>query len=68
MADKATKLTRNDLRSIPMGRAKTFSLSDANACDNGESLAYQFQNLLCCKFSVQTDYVNSRLTITRNAL
>ncbi len=68
MADKATKLTRSDLRSIPMGRTKTFSLSDAKACDNGKSLAYQFQNILGCKFSVQTDYVNNQLTITRNAL
>lgn len=68
MADKATKLTRDDLRSIPMGRTKVFTLSDAKACDNGKSLAYQFQNILGCKFSVQTDYVNNQLSITRNAL
>ncbi len=71
MADekgKATKLTRDDLRSIDVGRTKTFYLPDAKACDNGKSLAYQFQNLLGCKFSVQTDYTANTLTITRNAL
>lgn len=71
MADekgKATKLTRDDLRSIDVGRTKTFYLPDAKACDNGKSLAYQFQNLLGCKFSVQTDYTTNTLTITRNAL
>ena len=71
MADekgKATKLTRDDLRSIDVGRTKTFYLPDAKACDNGKSLAYQFQNLLGCKFSVQTDYTVNTLTITRNAL
>mgnify|MGYP006874345933 FL=1 len=71
MADekgKATKLTRDDLRSIDVGRTKTFYLPDAKACDNGKSLAYQFQNFLGCKFSVQTDYTANTLTITRNAL
>lgn len=71
MADekgKATKLTRDDLRSIDVGKTKTFYLPDAKACDNGKSLAYQFQNLLGCKFSVQTDYTANTLTITRNAL
>lgn len=65
---KVVKLTRNDLRSIDVGRTKTFYLPDAKACDNGKSLAYQFQNLLGCKFSVQTDYTANTLTITRNAL
>lgn len=72
MADKGArnngKLTRDDLRSIEMGRTKTFSLPDAKACDNGKALAYQFQNLIGCKFSVQTDYTACTLTITRNAL
>ncbi len=71
MADdtgKASKLTRDDLRSIEVGRTRTFYLPDAKACDNGKALAYQFQNLLGCKFSVRTDYVANTLTITRNAL
>lgn len=71
MADdtgKASKLTRDDLRSIEVGRTRTFYLPDAKACDNGKALAYQFQNLLGCKFSVRTDYVAYTLTITRNAL
>jgi hypothetical protein len=62
------KLTRDDLRSIEMGRTKTFALPDAKACDNGKALTYQFQNLIGCKFSVQTDYTTCTLTITRNAL
>ena len=66
--NKVVKLTRDDLRSIEVGRTKAFTLPDAKACDNGKSLAYQFQNILGCKFSVQTDYVANTLTITRNAL
>lgn len=65
---KTEKLTRDDLRSINVGETKTFTLLDAKACDNGKVLAYQFQNLLGCKFSVRTDYVANTLTITRNAL
>ena len=71
MANKGArdnKLTRDDLGSIKMGMTKTFTLPDAKACDNGKSLAYQFQNLLGCKFSVQTNYAACTLTITRSAL
>lgn len=72
MADKETRnsrrLTREDLRSIPMGGTKTFTLMSAQACDNGKALTYQFQNLIGCKFSVRTDYTACTLTITRNAL
>ncbi|MCI6672093.1 MAG: hypothetical protein MSG77_06095 [Prevotella sp.] len=71
MTDKRArinKLTRDDLRSIEMGKTKTFALPDARACDNGKSLTYQTQNLMGCKFSVKTDYVASTLTITRNAI
>lgn len=72
MADKETRnsrrLTREDLRSIPMGETKTFTLMSAQACDNGKALTYQFQNLIGCKFSVRTDYAACTLTITRNAL
>lgn len=66
--NKVVKLTRDDLRSIDVGRTKVFTLPNAKACDNGKSLTYQFQNLLGCKFSVQTDYTANTLTITRNAL
>lgn len=65
---KAIKLTRDDLRSIDVGMTKTFYLPDARACDNGKALAYQFQNLMGCKFSVITDYTANTLTITRNAI
>ncbi len=63
-----SKLTRDDLRSLEIGETKTFHLSDAKACDNGKSVAYQLQNLLGCKFNVKTDYAANTLTITRNAL
>lgn len=66
--EKAIKLTRDDLRSIDVGKTKTFYLPDAKACDNGKSLTYQFQNLMGCKFSVKTDYTAHTLTITRNAI
>ena len=65
---KAIKLTRDDLRSIDVGKTKTFYLPDAKACDNGKALTYQFQNLIGCKFSVKTDYTANTLTITRNAI
>lgn len=72
MANKETRsnsrLTRDDLRSIEMGGTRTFVLPNAKACDNGKALTYQFQNLVGCKFSVQTDYAACTLTITRNAL
>lgn len=62
------KVTRDDLRAIQTGQSMTFDLPDAKACDNAKSLAYQFQNILGCKFSVQTDYAANTLTITRNSL
>lgn len=55
--EKATKLTRDDLRSINVGETKTFTLPNARACDNGKSLAYQLQNLISCKFSVKTGHL-----------
>ena len=62
------RVTRDALRSMHDGETRTFDLPDAQACDNGKSVAYQLQNVLRCKFSVQTDYVNNRLSITRSAL
>ncbi len=66
--EKTTKLTRDNLRSIDVGQTKVFALPNAKACDNGKSLAYQFQNIVGCKYRVQTDYATNTLTITRNAL
>jgi hypothetical protein len=62
------RVTRDALRAMAVGETRTFELPDAQACDNGKSTAYQMQNLLRCRFSVSTDYVNNRLTITKNAL
>ena len=62
------KVTRDALRAMAVGETRTFELPDAQACDNGKSTAYQMQNLLRCRFSVSTDYVNNRLSITKNAL
>ena len=62
------RVTRDALRAMADGETRTFDLPNAQACDNGKSVAYQLQNQLCCKFSVSTDYVNNRLTITKTAL
>jgi 3-phenylpropionate/cinnamic acid dioxygenase small subunit len=60
------KVTREHLRAMNVGETRTFTLPNAQACDNGKATAYQVQNLEHCKYSVQTDYVNNRLTITKN--
>lgn len=62
------KVTREDLRNMQIGETRTFDLPNAQACDNGKSVAYQMQNLLGCKFSVSTDYTSNKLTITKNAI
>lgn len=62
------KVTRNDLRSIPMGATREFDLPNAKACDTAKTVAYQLQNQEGCRFSVETDYLNSRIKITKNAL
>ncbi len=53
---------------MAIGETRTFDLPNAQACDNGKSVAYQLQNQLRCKFSVQTDYTSNRLTVTKSAL
>ena len=62
------RVTREDLRNMAMGETRTFDLPNAQQCDNGKSTAYQMQNLLSCKFNVQTDYSKNQLTITKNAI
>lgn len=64
----AEKLTREALRSLQMGQTEKFSLPNAQACDSGKANAYQLQNILRCKFSIQTDYTNYTLTVTKNPL
>jgi len=64
--EEIEKVTREHLRAMTIGETRTFNLPSAQACDNGKTTAYQVQNLEPCKFSVQTDYVNNRLTITKN--
>ena len=60
------KVTREHLRVMAVGETRTFTLPSAQACDNGKTTAYQVQNLEHCRYSVQTDYVNNRLTIKKN--
>ena len=64
--EEIEKVTREHLREMAVGETRTFTLPSAQACDNGKTTAYQVQNIEHCKFSVQTDYVNNRLTITKN--
>ena len=61
-------LTREDLRALAPGEAKTFTMPNIQACYCGKSLAYQTQHLLNCKFSVSVDYSKNTLTIQRNEL
>lgn len=61
------RVTRDALRAMGIGETRTFKLPDAQACDNGKSTAYQMQNVLRCKFSVQTNYTDNTLTITKSA-
>lgn len=59
------RVTREELRAMQPGQTKVFDLADARACDSGKATVYQMQNLLRCKFSVDTDYVSNRLSVTR---
>lgn len=68
MDNMAERITRDALRAMSIGETRAFKLPDAQACDNGKSTAYQMQNVLRCKFSVQTDYSENTLTITKSAL
>lgn len=61
------KVTSGALRKMEIGQTFTFELPDADAINCGKAIAYRLQNSLCCKFSAISDYVNNRLTITKNA-
>lgn len=61
------KVTSDALRKMEIGQTVTFELPDADAINSGKAIAYRLQNSLRCKFSAISDYVNNRLTITKNA-
>lgn len=61
------KVTSEALRKMEIGQTVTFELPDADAINSGKAIAYRLQNSLRCKFSAISDYVNNRLTITKNA-
>lgn len=61
------KVTSDALRKMAIGQTVTFELPDADAINCGKAIAYRLQNSLRCKFSAISDYVNNRLTITKNA-
>ena len=63
---KKEKVTRELLRRMQIGETKTVYLSNAQACDTGKSIAYQMQNILNCRFTIETDYKNNILTITKS--
>lgn len=62
------KVTREVLRSMAMGESRTFDLPTVEACESGKATAYQYQNMLGCKFQAQTDYASKKLTLTKCAL
>ncbi len=51
-----------------MGESRTFDLPTVEACESGKATAYQYQNMLGCKFQAQTDYASKKLTLTKCAL
>lgn len=61
------KVTSDALRKMEIGQTVTFDLPDADAINSGKAIAYRLQHSLRCKFSAISDYVNNRLTITKNA-
>lgn len=61
------KVTSEALRGMKTGETRTFELPDADAVNTGKAIAYRLQHVLKCKFSAESDYVNNRLTITKNA-
>lgn len=61
------KVTTEVLRKMAIGQTITFDLPDAEAINSGKTIAYRLQYSLHCKFSAVSDYVNNRLTITKNA-
>ena len=67
-AVKVERVTRDLLRDIKEGETVKAVLPDAKAIDSGKSTAYQLQNLLGCKFSVNADYTERTLAITRLGL
>ena len=62
------KVTREDLRQIPVGGSRTFGLPNAKACDNAKTVAYQLQRVLGCKFSAKTNYEDNSVTFTKTEL
>lgn len=68
MNESKEKVTRNDLRGIPMGCARTFKLPGAKAINSAKAIAYQLQHEEGCKFSAESDYANNCVTITKKAL
>jgi len=62
------KVTRSDLRNMAAGETRVFELPNGRACDNAKSVAYQLQNVDGCKYSVDTDYTNSKISITKSEL
>lgn len=59
------KMTREQLRALPFGKARTFELPAARDIINATSLIYRSQHVLGCRFTVRCDYEQLRMTITR---
>lgn len=62
------RVTREDLKGIPVGGSRVFALNSAKACDSAKATAYQMQNILGCKFKIATDYSKNEIQIAREAL
>ena len=61
-------MTREQLRALPFGKARTFELPAARDIINATSLIYRSQHVLGCRFTVRCDYEQLRMTISRSPL
>ncbi len=61
----AEKVTRDDLRQMQPGESQTFKLPDVQALDSAGTTAYQMARIEKCTYSVEKDYVNGTIKITK---
>lgn len=62
---KVERITREDLRAIHIGEARTFELPDYSAVLSAKSSAYAFGRIEGCRFTFQVEPDAPVITITR---
>jgi hypothetical protein len=61
----ADKVTREDLKQMQPGESQTFKLPNAQALDSAGTTAYQMARIEDCTYSVEKDYVEKTIKITK---